>query len=472
MPEPQGENVRASESDASVAGRGLLQALYAASKLGALWGFESKLSEEAVANLLAAVRDAATAQGDIVLRFANDLASLNDQRIRVDFTGFMAFKHIHDRAKRRGIGEISISAAAERRDVVELLKLLEAKTETAASDDEAFDQARVDLGAAAVTGVSIGPFTADDGQRGKLGPTDVRQAAIQTYFRLLFVARQSQIVLQEGKRLQPRKCKRAVHDVIDVLERGEHLILAMSQVRNYHGYGACHAANVTVLACAVGLRIGMHKLLVADLGLAAMLHETLPHAGIGGDAALRDRDQRAARMLLPYLGFSDGALRATLAVRDLHAPARTPDGATTSLFQRIVRAVCFLDNATTPAGPSAPARPVREALAMMSRDDGTRFDPTIVRALRGLLGIYPFGTVVRLDTGERAVVHGRNPHFEQPARPVVRVFEDAQGERVEDGPVLDLSKWDREANRFVSSIAEVTAPCAAFPKPADYVRVL
>ena len=472
MPEPAGENARAAESDASVAGRALVQALYAASKLGALWGFESKLSDEAVTALLSAIRGAATPQGDVVLRFANDLASLNDQRVRVDFTGYMAFKHVHDRAKRRGIGEIAITAAAERRDVVELLKLLDTKVEGAPTADEAFDQSRVDLGAAAVTGVSIGPITQDDGKKGKIGPTDVRQAAIQTYFRLLFVARQSQIVIQEGKRLHTRKCKRAVHDVIDVLERGEHLILAMAQVRNYHGYGACHATNVGVLACAIGLRLGLHKLLVADLGLAAVLHEMLPHSGLGGDAALRDRDHRTARALLPYLGFSDGALRATLAVRDLHAPARSDGGGETALFQRILRAACFIDNATTPAGPGVPARPVREALAMMTRDDGTRFDPVIVRALRAILGVYPFGTVVRLDNGERAIVHGRNPHFDQPARPVVRVFENAQGERTEDGALLDLSKWDREANRFAWSIAEVQAPCDAFPKPADFVRVL
>lgn len=463
---------RAADADSAGPGRAVLQAFYAASRLGALWGFESKLADEALTHLDAVVRASASAHGEVTLRFADDLVYVNESRLRVDFSGYLAFKHLNDRVVRRGVGEITISLSASRRDVVRLLTVLEARVEGTASADEVFEDTREELQAAGAVGVSVGPRLQTDGSRGHLGPTDVRQAAIQAYFRLLFVARRAISAAAEGKVFNARRCKRAVHEVVDVLERGEHLILAMTQVKNYHGYGPCHAANVCVLSCAAALRSGLGKLKVADLGVAALVHEIHPpDSSRTDDAGLRERDRHSARTILSNLGFSDGALRAVLAARDLHAPASSSHGVEAPLTQRIVRAACFLDSQTTPAGDDDPARPFREVLQTMSRDP-QRFDRTVVRLLRAAMGIHPFGTIVRLDTGERAVVRGRNPHFDQPARPVVRVIEDAAGNAVDEGETIDLSKWDRERNRFVHSIVEAVPACEVFDRPADFVRVL
>ena len=50
------------------------------------------------------------------------------------------------------------------------------------------------------------------------------------------------------------------------------------------------------------------------------------------------------------------------------------------------------------------AFPTDRILAVLQRNDGKQFDQHLVRRFVQLVGIYPVGNLVRLDTGEIAVV--------------------------------------------------------------------
>src|SRR4029077_3775768 len=50
------------------------------------------------------------------------------------------------------------------------------------------------------------------------------------------------------------------------------------------------------------------------------------------------------------------------------------------------------------------AFPTDRILAVLQRNDGKQFDQYLVRRFAQLVGIYPAGNLVRLDTGEIAVV--------------------------------------------------------------------
>ena len=59
------------------------------------------------------------------------------------------------------------------------------------------------------------------------------------------------------------------------------------------------------------------------------------------------------------------------------------------------------------------AFPTDRILAVLKRNDGTQFDQHLVRRFVQLLGIYPPGNLVRLSTGEVAVVarvHAPDPY--------------------------------------------------------------
>src|SRR4029077_7152455 len=102
--------------------------------------------------------------------------------------------------------------------------------------------------------------------------------------------------------------------------------------------------------------------------------------------------------------------------------------------------------------------PTDRILEVLKRNDGQQFDQNLVRRFVQLLGIYPTGTLVRLNTGEVAVVI--EVHAPDPYRPHVRVVFDKSGAAVETP--YDLNLWEAAAAEGVPS--SVVAPL----DPADY----
>jgi hypothetical protein len=64
---------------------------------------------------------------------------------------------------------------------------------------------------------------------------------------------------------------------------------------------------------------------------------------------------------------------------------------------------------------------------VLKRNDGSQFDQRLVRRFVQIIGIYPVGNVVRLDTNELAVVLRVNA--DDPHKPQVRVVLDREGRK-------------------------------------------
>jgi HD-GYP domain-containing protein (c-di-GMP phosphodiesterase class II) len=85
--------------------------------------------------------------------------------------------------------------------------------------------------------------------------------------------------------------------------------------------------------------------------------------------------------------------------------------------------------------------PTDRIRAVLEREDGQQFDQHLVRRFVQLIGIYPPGNLVRLNTQEIAVVlkvYAPDPH-----RPRVRVIVGANGERLPKA--YDVNLWESPA---------------------------
>jgi hypothetical protein len=104
------------------------------------------------------------------------------------------------------------------------------------------------------------------------------------------------------------------------------------------------------------------------------------------------------------------------------------------------------------------AFPTDRILAVLQRSDGKQFDQHLVRRFVQLLGIYPPGNLVKLSSGEVAVV--LKVHAPDPYRPRVRVLFDESGTRA-DVPY--------ERNLFESMAHGLPPPTVVAPlDPAAY----
>ncbi|MGH9176597.1 MAG: HD-GYP domain-containing protein, partial [Vicinamibacterales bacterium] len=89
--------------------------------------------------------------------------------------------------------------------------------------------------------------------------------------------------------------------------------------------------------------------------------------------------------------------------------------------------------------------PTDRILAVLKRNDGMQFDQHLVRRFSQLMGIYPPGNLVKLDTGELGVVI--RVYAPDPYRPKVRVIVGADGQKLVQPYDVNLWETTEDADR-------------------------
>jgi HD-GYP domain-containing protein (c-di-GMP phosphodiesterase class II) len=88
---------------------------------------------------------------------------------------------------------------------------------------------------------------------------------------------------------------------------------------------------------------------------------------------------------------------------------------------------------------------------IMSQQGGTAFNTTLLRRFVNLMGLFPIGTLVRLNTEEIGVVTQTHP--DDPFRPQVKLIINGRGETLET-PLL-TNTWDRDSRgEFPRAVVE------------------
>jgi hypothetical protein len=250
-----------------------------------------------------------------------------------------------------------------------------------------------------------------------------------------------------GKRITLVPLKRVIQQVADQLDGREALLLALMDLPGYRGHPETHLANVSLLALAVGRRLRLPPRRLMQLALAAAVHE-LPAAMVPRDVQARlERDEAlsaseqaivdgAPRHALLYLLQAPGASSVfslgevvTLAEArsEFGAASAYQGGCGTSVLSRLLAIVNAYDLLLRPVGAWDPLLPA-EAMRWLLVDQAHRFDPVLLDAFGLVLGLFPTGSLVELNTGEIAVVVGQQREAGLLGAPIVEVLTSDDGE--------------------------------------------
>lgn len=92
------------------------------------------------------------------------------------------------------------------------------------------------------------------------------------------------------------------------------------------------------------------------------------------------------------------------------------------------------------------------AMKNLLSDNSRRFDPDALKAFVSIMGIYPIGSIIRLNTG--AVARVTEVRGEAPLRPKIRIMIDENGMEIQpkEGPILDLFK---EKSLFITRSLDI-----------------
>jgi putative nucleotidyltransferase with HDIG domain len=243
-----------------------------------------------------------------------------------------------------------------------------------------------------------------------------------------------------------------VDGLADAVAQNRTALLALTALRDYDNYTFTHMVNVSILTMAQARALGIDGALLREFGLAALLHDIgkvqTPLDVLNKQGGLTD-EEFAIMKRHPV----DGAemLRATPDVPSL-APVVAfehhlrldgtgyPHGVSRSQLNlgTMLCSIADVYDAMRSQRVYQQAFPTTRILAVLQRNDGRQFDQHLVRRFAQLVGIYPVGNLVKLTTGEIAVVvktHAPDPH-----RPQVRIVVDRHGTRV-PAPV-DVNLWE------------------------------
>jgi len=249
-------------------------------------------------------------------------------------------------------------------------------------------------------------------------------------------------------------------------------LLALTTLKNYDNYTFTHMVNVSILTMGQARGLGIDGSLLREFGLAALMHDIgkvrTPLDILNKPDKLTDEE-----FVIMKRHVVDGAeiLRMTPDVPAL-APVVAfehhlrvdasgyPAGVKRSSLNigTMLCSIADVYDAMRSQRHYQKAFPTDRILAVLKRNDGTQFDQHLVRRFVQLIGIYPAGNLVRLNTGEVAVV--MNVYAPDPYRPHVRVLIDRDGKRI-DLP-YEINLW--EASEDPLRPGSVTAPL----DPADY----
>jgi hypothetical protein len=94
---------------------------------------------------------------------------------------------------------------------------------------------------------------------------------------------------------------------------------------------------------------------------------------------------------------------------------------------QLVAVPCVFDRLTRPPPPRRVTLP-DEALRLIIGQAGSRFDPRVVRLFVSVVGLYPVGTAVKLNSGELGYVVEAPTDAAQFARPRVQVVKAPSGQ--------------------------------------------
>jgi len=276
--------------------------------------------------------------------------------------------------------------------------------------------------------------------------TDEGEAAAQYYAKVLVLLRETIRCWEheDTRRFLGARTKRVLQQIISLAERSPRPFLWLAHVKDDSEHLYAHSTNVALLSVLIGLRLGIERNRIADLGMAALFHDlgriSLP-GRVLAERGRFDADERSSMARHPIHGVN--LLLGTGFEHNIDSNGyprkHWPPGL--HLFSRIVAVVDAYDAMTTRRS-YRPAMNPDEAMQRLAADSGTRYDGNLVKVFSNVLGIFPLGTLVSLSTGEGALVYHVDPYA--PRRPIVKLVWDAEGTRFGDGEIVDLGEKDED----------------------------
>ncbi len=427
-----------------------------------------RLTHECVETINGIVRS----QGNLCLKIVRDNFFFNNTRITVRADRYPIFKAFWQEMRKRWIGEVEIFEEVKGehlRDFVYLLSGLEENNESN------YLYVKKQLEQRNIRSIQIGKLEFFKDEEIYVDSEDQKKHSKEVYFKSIGLVKEVVENINQQKTLNIRKAKRLMQSAVNAILQDDSTLLGLANIKNYDEYTFNHSVNVAIYAIALGQRIGIPKKHLSHLGMAGLFHDMgktrIPkeilnktgklsaeewlvmrsHPVIGTELIMRMKEwgELSTRMI-------EGAFEHHLRY-DLTGYPKLTRKRKITLFGKIVAVADFYDALVRPRVYNRFPYVSEKILGIMLERSGKDFDPAIVKVFINMIGIFPLGTLVLLNTNEMGVVTQIQEDTELIDRPKVCLLYYGDGE-YRKASVVDLKERDEASGGFMRSIVKTLDP--------------
>jgi len=411
-------------------------------------------------------------EGNLFLKIVRDNFFFNNIRIIVRADNYPIFKAFWQEMRKRWIGDIEFSEEVNGEHLKDLVYLLSGVEE---NNESNYLYVKKQLEYRGIESIQVGKLEFFKDEDIYIDSEDQKKYSKEVYFKSIGLVKEVVESINNQKALNIRKAKRLMQNVVNAIMQDDSTLLGLANIKNYDDYTFNHSVNVAIYAIALGQRIGVPKKRLSHLGMAGLFHDMgktrIPkeilnktgkltpeewammrsHPVIGTELIMRMKEwgELSTRMIQ---GTFEHHLR-----YDLTGYPRLTRKIKITLFGRIIAIADFYDALVRPRVYNRFPYVSEKILGIMLERSGKDFDPAIVKVFINMIGIYPLGTLVLLNTNEMGLVTQIQEDTELIDRPKVCLLYYGDGE-YRKGKVVDLRETDQVTGDFKRSIVKTLDP--------------
>jgi putative nucleotidyltransferase with HDIG domain len=257
-----------------------------------------------------------------------------------------------------------------------------------------------------------------------------------------------------GKQVSLEQSEPMIENIVDSMFNCPSSVLPQAQIKTLDKYTFQHSVAVSALTVSFGRVLDLPRQEIKELAMGGLLHDLgkakIPLHLLNKPGKLTDDEfavmkthvMASAQLLKGVANLSEVSFNAAAQHHERYDGSGYPNrlkGDEISLHGQMLAIVDVYD-AITSIRAYHKAIPPTEALRRLYEWSGTQFNPMLVQAFIRGIGIYPAGSLVRLESERLGIVREVEP--EKSLQPVVQVIFDCAKSCPIDPEIVDLSTSD------------------------------
>ena len=430
-----------------------------------LYSSTHPLVQRGIDGLAAAATDALHAAPNVVIGFIGDEVIVDATRLPRSTAALVGFARD---LREREIEKVTLSRGLTRDEVRSLVTVLADRKSPVPLADR--------LAAKGVRHVALGKVIVEDLSDDQVGIA----AARQVYASAVETAESLWQAAKAGDQPDPAAARKIIDGLARLVVQDRTSLMALTALKKYDNYTFTHMVNVSALAMAQARALNIQGPLLREFGFAALMHdigkvntplevlnkpdkltkdefEIMKRHVVDGAHILRRTPEMPA--LAPIVAFEHHLKQ------DLSGYPENIGSRKLNLCTMVVSIADVFDALRS-------TRPYRKGLAtdrirsIMGEQGNPAFNQPLLKRFVNLMGLFPVGNLVRLNTDELAVVSAEHPT--DPFRPQVKILTDRTGARLEE-PLL-ANTWERDGRgEHTRAVVEAVDPEPLGIDPLTYL---